>query len=62
MFSSPWAIKDVVDELGIDDQDLLAKLGLWITQGEDENNKADYLLDENHDEIKGRLLHIIDFI
>ena len=37
MFSSPWALKDVVDELGIDDQDLLANLGLWITQGDDEN-------------------------
>lgn len=62
MFSSPWALKDVVDELGIDDQDLLANLGLWITQGDDEINQAEYLLDENPDDIKGRLLHVIDFI
>ena len=48
--------------MGIDDQDLLANLGLWITQGDDEINQAEYLLDENPDDIKGRLLHVIDFI
>lgn len=62
MFSSPWALKDVVEDLDIDDQDLNANLRLWITQAEDELNQADYLLDENPDEIKGRLLHVIDFI
>ncbi|MCI8981970.1 MAG: DEAD/DEAH box helicase family protein [Hungatella sp.] len=62
MFSSPWALKDIVEDLGIDDQDLKANLGLWITQADDEINQAEYLLDENPDEIKGRLLHVIDFI
>lgn len=62
MFSSPWALKDVIDELGIDDQDLLANLKLWITQGEDEINQADYLLNDDPAGIKGRLLHVIDFI
>ena len=60
MFSSPWALKDVIDELGIDDQNLLSNLQLWLTQGENEINQAEYLLDENPDEIKGRLLHVID--
>ena len=62
MFSSPWALKDVVEKIGINDQDLTANLGLWITQAEDEMNQAEYLLDENPDDIKGRLLHVIDFI
>lgn len=62
MFSSPWALNDVVEKLGIDDQDLTANLGLWITQAEDEINQAEYLLDVNPDDIKGRLLHVIDFI
>lgn len=62
MFSSPWALKAVVDELDIDDQDLLANLGLWITQGDDEIKQVEYLLNENPDDIKGRLLHVIDFI
>lgn len=62
MFSSPWALKDVIEELGIDDQDLATNLELWITQAEDEINRAEYLLDENPDDIKGRLIHVIDFI
>lgn len=62
MFSSPWALRDVVEELGIDDQDLIANLWLWITQADEEINQAEYLLDENPDDIKGRLLYVIDFI
>ena len=62
MFSSPWALKDVMDELGISAQDLDANLNLWITQADDEMNQAEYLLDENPDAIKGRLLHVVDFI
>ena len=62
MFSSPWALKDVIEELGINDQDLDTNLNLWIAQADDEINQAEYLLDEDPDEIKGRLLHVVDFI
>lgn len=62
MFSSPWALKDVIEDFGIDNQDLLTNIELWLVQGEDEVNQVDYLLDENPDDIKSRLLHVIDFI
>lgn len=62
MFSSPWALKDVLDDLGINDQYLNANLELWLTQGEDEINQAEYLLNENPEEIKGRLLHVVNFL
>lgn len=62
MFSSPWALKDIVEDLDIDDSDLNANIKLWIAQAEDEINQAEVLLDETPDEIKSRLLHVIDFI
>lgn len=62
MFSSPWALKDTVENLEIDDADLLRKIELWIAQADDELNQADYFLNDAPDEIKSRLLHVVDFI
>ena len=62
MFSSPWALKDAIENLGIEDSDLRANLDLWVTQADDELNQAEYFLDEEPDGIKGRLLRVVDFI
>ena len=62
MFSSPWALKGVVDEQGIQDDDLVSNLTIWLSQAEDESGRVEYLLDEAPDEIKGRLIHALDFI
>lgn len=62
MFSSPWALKHVLDDIEADDIELKALLKLWISQAEDELAQIDYLMDENPDDIKGRLLKTADFI
>lgn len=62
MFSSPWALQDVLEKLKISDADLWANLDLWITQADDELNQVEYFLDEAPDRIKGRLLYVVDFI
>ena len=62
MFSSPWALKDVIEEDNVNDQDLISCLNQWLIQAEEELNQVDYLLDENPDDIKGRLVRIVDFI
>lgn len=62
MFSSPWALRGVVDEQGIHDDDLVSNLTIWLSQAEDESGRVEYLLDEAPDEIKGRLIHTLDFI
>lgn len=61
MFSSPWALIDVIKNCGIEDQDLLDLISLWVLQAEDELKQIDYLLDENPDGICGRLLYAIDY-
>lgn len=62
MFSSPWALKRVVDEQGILEDDLISNLTIWLSQSDDESSRVEYLLDEAPDEIKGRLIHTLDFI
>lgn len=62
MFSSPWALKHVLDDIEADDIELKKLLKLWISQAEDELAQIDYLMDENPDDIKGRLLKTADFI
>ena len=62
MFSSPWALRCVVDEQGIHEDDLISNLTIWLSQAEDESSRVEYLLDEAPDEIKGRLIHTLDFI
>ncbi|MCR5638100.1 MAG: DEAD/DEAH box helicase family protein [Lachnospiraceae bacterium] len=62
MFSSPWALNDVCEELNINDDILSNNLKIWILQAENEIKELDYILDENPDKIKGRLLYALDFI
>lgn len=62
MFSSPWALKGVVEEQKIGDEGVVSNLNIWLSQAEDEVNNVEYLLDEAPDEIKGRLIYALDFI
>ena len=62
MFSSPWALEECVINLKIDDSDLLKDINHWVLQAEDELNQTDYFLNDAPDEIKSRLLHVVDFI
>lgn len=62
MFSSPWALLHVATFLEIKDDDLVALIDLWVAQAEDEVGQLSFLLDEEPDKIKGRLLYAIDFI
>ena len=62
MFSSPWALKDTVESLGIKDSDLIGQINLWVTQAEEELQQSDYFLNDNSDEIKSRILHVVEFI
>lgn len=62
MFSSPWALASVLDEIESEETELKELLKLWILQADDELSQIDYYMDENPDEIKGRLLKTVDFI
>lgn len=62
MFSSPWALSNVVENLGVKDNDLKALIDLWEVQAEEEIAQVDFFLDEEPDKIKGRLLYAVDFI
>lgn len=61
-FSSPWALMKVVRDMAITDFSLVSLIELWIEQAENEVKKVNYLLDEEPDEIKGRLLYAIDYL
>lgn len=62
MFSSPWALKSVLEKIGIENEELSMQLEIWIAQAENEIQQLEYLLNENPESIKGRLLRIVDFI
>ncbi|MBD5555495.1 MAG: DEAD/DEAH box helicase family protein [Roseburia sp.] len=62
MFSSPWALDHVLEDIEADDIELKELLKLWISQADDELSQIDYFMDENPDDIKGRLLKTVDFI
>ena len=62
MFSSPWALETVLTKEMETDENLKALVKLWVMQAEDELVKSDYLMDEAPNEIKGRLLHALDFM
>ena len=62
MFSSPWALYDTVERLGIEEDDLIHQINLWVKQANDELNNADYFLNDAPDEIKSRILHVVEFI
>ena len=62
MFSSPWALENLVSNEDETDENLNALVNLWVMQAEDELACSDYLLDEAPEEINGRLLHALDFL
>lgn len=62
MFSSPWALKSVFEKLQIENEELSTQLEVWKTQAENECEQLNYLLNENPENIKGRLLHIVDYV
>ena len=62
MFSSPWALERVLDDIDADDIELKELLKLWISQADDELAQIDYFMDESPDDIKGRLLKTVDFL
>lgn len=61
-FSSPWALLDTLREYGVADEGLLTNARLWRAQAEEEIRMADVLLDQEPDEIRGRLVRIADYI
>lgn len=62
MFSSPWALWNIIEDLQIKESELLSLVRLWEVQADEEIAQMDYLLDEEPDRIKGRLLYAIDFM
>lgn len=62
MFSSPWALSNVIETLQIKDNELRSLVDLWVVQADEEAAQMDFLLDEEPEKIKGRLLYAIDFI
>lgn len=62
MFSSPWALSNVIETLQIKDNELQSLVDLWVVQADEEAAQIDFLLDEEPEKIKGRLLYAIDFI
>lgn len=62
MFSSPWALWNIIEELQIKESELLSLVRLWEVQADEEIARMDYLLDEEPDRIKGRLLYALDFM
>lgn len=62
MFSSPWALWNIIEDLQIKESELLSLVRLWEVQADEEIARMDYLLDEEPDRIKGRLLYAIDFM
>ena len=62
MFSSPWALSSVFEDIDSEDYELKELINLWTTQANGELAQMDLYLDENPDMINGRLLKTIDFI
>lgn len=62
MFSSPWALWNIIEDLQIKESELLSLVRLWEVQADEEIAQMDYLLDEEPDRIKGRLLYALDFM
>lgn len=62
MFSSPWALWNIIEDLQIKESELLSLVRLWEVQADEEIARMDYLLDEEPDRIKGRLLYALDFM
>lgn len=61
MFSSPWALKNVISRMNVRDDNLKMMVDTWTLQAEEELKQIGYLLD-NPEEIKSRLLYALDYI
>jgi hypothetical protein len=62
LFSSPWAYETQLHKLGITDDVLLSYVTTWKKQAIIEHSLANCALDEDPDLIKGRLMHVLDYI
>ena len=62
LFSSPWALEETIKDLNITDEQLNASVQAWKQQAKSEIKHADYALDEDPDEIKGRFLIALDYL
>lgn len=62
MASSPWALKECVSKLAITEGLLNRNIAAWVAQANHEITHVNYLLDENPDKIKCRLLMAVDYI
>lgn len=61
-FSSPWALKSVVEKYGIQDEGITHNLSLWLNQAQNECRCCNTILDTSPENIKGRLLRCLDYI
>ncbi len=62
LFSSPWALSQMLQNYGIKDSSILSMVNLWEKQADEELRDVDHLLDEEPYKIKGRLLNVMDFV
>jgi hypothetical protein len=62
LFSSPWALKNVMSQNGITDSNIKPKLTSWIEGARYEETNISRILDEEPDQIRGRILKAIDYI
>jgi superfamily II DNA or RNA helicase len=62
LFSSPWALQSIIDNLHIKDFRIETALNSWKESALHEENNLNRALDEDPDLIKGRLLKAIDYI
>ena len=62
LFSSAWAFEDTLHTLNITDEVLLNSASTWRHQATEEHKQVNFILDEEPDEIKGRLMLTLDYI
>lgn len=62
LFSSPWAYEEVLRRLEIHNAVLLEDAAAWRRQAENEHELVNFVLDEDPDMIKGRLMAALNFI
>ncbi len=62
LFSSPWALEETLRALRINDKSLLGSVSVWKRQAENEHMRADHILEEEPELIKGRLMRAMDYI
>ncbi len=62
LFSSPWALVEILNQLKIDDGILLDSAKTWKKQAAKEHELVNVALDEDPELIKGRLMIALDYI